>query len=142
MKKILCSFIIVSFLAVTTPATLQAKGENTVKFGMKSYEITQEQLNKVKAQEGVFFYKKLPEIVPSPLVAVELPEDLGGGYLIGTKEKLAKAFNAAGITVGLTGSALSEKAIIVGGVLLITLAGVIIAATSGGSSTTSTHSGL
>jgi len=122
MKKTLSCFIIASFLAVTTPVTLQAREQVTIKYGMKSYTITQQQLNKIKVQEGIHFFKELPKIVPSPLIAVAIPEELGGGYLIGNRENMAKAFNAAGITVGLTGTAISGKTMMAGGVVLITLA--------------------
>lgn len=140
MKKFLCLINIVAFLTAITPMTLKAEyGEFPVSLGNTNYNLTMQQLRKVKSQRGISFLRELPRILPSPLIAVTIPEELGGGYLMGTEENVAKAFNAAGITVGLTASAISRSTNIVGGIVLVTLVG-LLAASLGDSSTTHTHS--
>jgi len=102
---------------------------------MHSYEVTEKQLESLKAQKGITFYHAMPDALSEGQIAVAVPEELGGGYLVGTAEDIAAAFNSAGITVGLTASSVSGTAVLVGGILIVTLVGIIVAALNA----TSTH---
>jgi len=137
MKRMVCIISIAAFLAGTTPGALcSAERTATIRLrNMRSYEITESQLQSLKAQRGITFYQELPDALPEGQMAVAVPEELGGGYLVGTSENIAAAFNAAGITVGLTAASVAGTTVLVGGLLVATFAGVIIAALS----TTTTH---
>ncbi len=137
MKKIVCIISIASFLIGTTPGTLSsAERSASIKLrNMHSYEVTEKQLESLKAQKGITFYHAMPDALSEGQIAVAVPEELGGGYLVGTAEDIAAAFNSAGITVGLTASSVSGTAVLVGGILIVTLVGIIVAALNA----TSTH---
>lgn len=139
-KVIVGSIMIAALLMATIPVDLRAASEKaTVQVGAKSYAITAEQLKKIQSQPGVESSKTLPEALPSSQIAVTIPEELGGGYLIGEKDAIAAAFNSAGITVGLTGAAILTQTQIIAGISVVTLAGVLAAATSGGGTSTRIH---
>ena len=137
-KIVVCSIMIVALLGMTTPIQVGAAEQATIKVGIKSYTVTDQQINTIKSQPGIEFSKELPKKLPASHIAVAVPEQLGGGYLIGSKEVIAAAFNTAGVTVGLTAAAIITEAQIVAGVAVVTLAGVLVAATSD-STTTHTH---
>ena len=63
-------------------------------------DVTQEQVEAIKRQPGVFFGAESAHMLSPGDVAVALPDDLGGGYLYGRPEHLAKGFDAAGATQG------------------------------------------
>ena len=63
-------------------------------------DLTQEQVEAIKRQPGVFFGAEGAHMLSPGDVVVALPDDLGGGYLYGRPEHLAKAFDAAGATQG------------------------------------------
>ena len=63
-------------------------------------DLTQEQVEAIKRQPGVFFGAEGAHMLSPCDVVVALPDDLGGGYLYGRPEHLAKAFDAAGATQG------------------------------------------
>lgn len=63
-------------------------------------DVTQEQVEAIKRQPGVFFGAESAHMLSPGDVVVALPDDLGGGYLYGRPEHLAKAFDAAGATQG------------------------------------------
>jgi hypothetical protein len=62
--------------------------------------LTQEQVEAIKGQPGVFFGAEGAHMLSPGDVVVALSDDLGGGYLYGRPEHLAKAFDAAGATQG------------------------------------------
>lgn len=68
----------------------------------KFVDITQTELEALKAQPGIQITPTIPEIIEPDAIVVALPAELGGGYIIGTPEAIAAAFNAVGITVGAT----------------------------------------
>ena len=74
---------------------------------LRSYTITEKHLESLKTQPGIAFYAELPEKLPGKQIAVVIPDKIGGGYLVGTAGDIADAFNASGVTVGLTASAVS-----------------------------------
>jgi hypothetical protein len=137
MRKIICSISIAALLMGTTSMPLHSAGkQGTMRLrNLRSYTVTEQQLDSLKAQKGITFYTELPETLPEGQIAVAVPEELGGGFLVGTPADIAAAFNASGITLGLTAAAVAGTTTIVGGILVVTLAGVLIAALS----TTSTH---
>ena len=96
-------------------------------------------MESLKNQPGIEFSKVLPGELPKGQMAVAIPEELGGGYVIGTAEAIASAFNAAGITVGLTAAAVSGAATLVAGVVGATIAGIIAAALSEGEGAATHH---
>jgi hypothetical protein len=63
-------------------------------------DLTQEQVEAIKIQPGVFFGAEDASMLSPGDVVVALTDDLGGGYLYGRPEHLAKAFDAAGATQG------------------------------------------
>jgi hypothetical protein len=63
-------------------------------------DLTQEQVEAIKIQPGVFFGAEDAHMLSPGDVVVALTDDLGGGYLYGRPEHLAKAFDAAGATQG------------------------------------------
>jgi len=63
-------------------------------------DLTQEQVEAIKIQPGVFFGAEGAHMLSPGDVVVALTDDLGGGYLYGRPEHLAKAFDAAGATQG------------------------------------------
>jgi hypothetical protein len=63
-------------------------------------DLTQEQVEAIKRQPGVFFGAASTPMLSPGDVVVALTDDLGGGYLYGRPEHLAKAFDAAGATQG------------------------------------------
>ena len=67
-------------------------------------DLTQEQVEAIKTQPGVFFGAEAAHMLSPGDVVVALTDDLGGGYLYGRPEHLAKAFDAAGATQGSAGA--------------------------------------
>jgi hypothetical protein len=63
-------------------------------------DLTQEEVQAIKRQPGVFFGAEGAHMLSPGDVVVALPDDLGGGYLYGRPEHLAKAFDAVGATQG------------------------------------------
>jgi hypothetical protein len=63
-------------------------------------DLTQEQVEAIKGQPGVFFGAESTPMLSPGDVVVALTDDLGGGYLYGRPEHLAKGFDAAGATQG------------------------------------------
>jgi hypothetical protein len=63
-------------------------------------DVTQEQVETIKGQTGVFYGTEDAYMLSPGDVVVALTDDLGGGYLYGRPEHLAKAFYAAGATQG------------------------------------------
>ena len=63
-------------------------------------DLTQEQVEAIKIQPGVFFGAEGAHMLSPGDVVVTLTDDLGGGYLYGRPEHLARAFDAVGATQG------------------------------------------
>ena len=78
-------------LAVVAPVT-SPSGE--------AIKLSREQVEIVKKQTGVFYGAEAADMLGPGEVVVALPGELGGGYLYGKPEHLARAFAAAGATVG------------------------------------------
>ena len=133
MRKIrgmIVALTAMAFIGSPILTTLTQAATITLPSG-KAVEVTQSQLTTLKAQPGIEFVETLPAELPSGQVAVAIPTELGGGYAIGTPSAIASAFNAAGITVGLTAAAVTGATALTTGVILATMAGVIAAALSG-----------
>ena len=63
-------------------------------------DLTQEQVAAIEGHPGVFFgAESTPMLSPGDAI-VALTDDLGGGYLHGRPEHLARAFDAVGATQG------------------------------------------
>ena len=63
-------------------------------------DLTQEQVEAIKKEPGVFYGAEDAHMLSPGDVVVALTDDLGGGYLYGRPEHLAKAFDAVGATQG------------------------------------------
>lgn len=63
-------------------------------------ELSREQVEIIKKHPGVFFGAKAADMLGPGEVVLTLPHDLGGGYIYGKPESLARAFSAAGVTKG------------------------------------------
>ena len=63
-------------------------------------DLTQDQVEAIKKEPGVFYGAEDAHMLSPGDVVVALTDDLGGGYLYGRPEHLAKAFDAAGATQG------------------------------------------
>ena len=128
MKRLSLIGIVVSLLAfVVNPVVILAV---PVKLPSgKTVEVTQAQIEALKKQPGIQYSNTLPTSLPEGKIAVAIPKELGGGYLIGTPEAIASGFNAVGVTVGLTAAEVGGvTAAITGAVLGATLAAIIAAA--------------
>lgn len=105
----------------------------TIRVGrsLRRYKVTKAQIEALKQQPGIQFVQTMPAAVEKGVIAVSIPESLGGGFLLGSPAAVASAFNAAGITVGLTAAAVSGTAALAGGVAVATLGAIVAAAVSG-----------
>jgi len=133
MKKALCCIIIAALLMTTAPVTLRA-AEKDASVGlrnMKSYTLTEKQFEFLKVQPGMTYYSELPAKLPAKHIAVVVPKEFGGGFLVGTAEDIASAFNAAGITVGLRASSVSGLTSGIVGGAASTILGIIMAFATG-----------
>ena len=63
-------------------------------------DFNKEQAEVIKGQPGVFFGAEAADMLGPGEVAISLPAELGGGYIYGRPEHLAKAFTAARVTKG------------------------------------------
>ncbi len=59
-------------------------------------DLTKEQVETIKTQPGVFYGTQKAEMLSPGDVVVALPEELGGGYLYGRPEHLARGFGSVG----------------------------------------------
>lgn len=59
-------------------------------------DLSQEQVDDIKNQPGVFYGVKRADMLSPGDVVVPLPDELGGGYLYGRPEHLAKGFSSVG----------------------------------------------
>lgn len=135
MKKILCCVNILFFLLASVPVTLQSAEQSaSIRLrNLRSYTVTEKQLELLKDQQGISFYAELPEVLPKGQLAIAVPEQLGGGYLAGTAEDIASAFNSSGITVGLTASAVSGFTSSLASGTAAAIMGIVLAVATGSS---------
>lgn len=140
MRKMNSFFMVLAafcFLAssLVTPLPLRAADDfATIKLSSgKIYKVTKAQVESLKNQPGVQFSETLPEKLAGGQIAVIIPAELGGGYIIGTAQALASAFNSAGITVGLTPAAITGISPQKKGVttVAVAMAGILAASLSG-----------
>jgi hypothetical protein len=59
-------------------------------------DLTQKQVEAIKTQPGVFYGAESAEMLSPGDVVVALPDELGGGYLYGRPEHLARGFSSVG----------------------------------------------
>jgi len=104
--------MIVGLLISTVPVNLHSAGKlaPTKVRSIKPYSITEGQLKLLNEQPNIVFYQELPENLSKEQIGVLVPQQLGGGYFVGTPKEIAEAFNSAGVSVGLTESAVSGYA--------------------------------
>ena len=93
---------IVILLAVFISA-LAIAAETSLSSG-KKLDLTARQVELLKEQEGIYFFQYSPKrIISGKLqhwIFLELPEELGGGFLIGKHENVEAALNHVGIGGG------------------------------------------
>jgi hypothetical protein len=63
-------------------------------------DLAKEQAEVIKEQPGVFFGAEAADMLGPGEVVISLPAELGGGYIYGRPEHLARAFAAASVTRG------------------------------------------
>jgi hypothetical protein len=59
-------------------------------------DLSQEQVEAIKNQPGVFYGAERADMLSPGDIVVSLPDELGGGYLYGRPEHLAKGFSSVG----------------------------------------------
>jgi len=59
-------------------------------------DLSQAQVDDIKNQPGVFYGAERADMLSPGDVVVSLPDELGGGYLYGRPEHLAKGFSSVG----------------------------------------------
>jgi hypothetical protein len=59
-------------------------------------DLSQEQVEKIKRQPGVFYGAERADMLSPGDVVVSLPDELGGGYIYDRPEHLAKGFASVG----------------------------------------------
>lgn len=59
-------------------------------------DLSQEQVDNIRNQPGVFYGAERADMLSPGDVIVSLPDELGGGYLYGRPEHLAKGFSTVG----------------------------------------------
>jgi hypothetical protein len=59
-------------------------------------DLSQEQVENIKSQPGVFYGAERADMLSPGDVVVSLPDELGGGYIYGRPEHLAKGFASVG----------------------------------------------
>ena len=142
----LCLAMLALVVFIMNPVLVGIAAAKTV--GLPSghtIELTQAQVDTMKAQPGVFYSTSNPDTLSGQTV-VALPGELGGGYVYGTPEALAQAMTNAGATVGATSATVvgaTTAAVIAG----VTVTGVAVgvaataasAASSSGATTTPAH---
>ena len=147
MRKGMAVVVGICAVALMALPLYAATGTITLPSG-KTLQVTDQQLAKIKEQQGVTFSQTKPELQAGQ-VMMPVSAELGGGYLVaGSTAAVATALNAVGVTVGLTAAAVGAG-ITAGAAVGITLgvaagaAAIGAAASSGssgeGSSKTPTH---
>jgi len=100
----------------------------------KQVQVTAGQLAAIKTQPGITFASQVPASLPENMVAVPIPQQLGGGALVGTPGALAAALNSSEVTVGAVAATVAgTAALAVGGVAAAaaTAAGTVVGAGAG-----------
>ena len=64
--------------------------------GRQNVNLDRDQLELLKKQPGVYYLKLPPEKLLANYILVELPDELGGGFLIATAAQLAAGLEAVG----------------------------------------------
>ena len=144
MRSVKLCLAIVALAALVMNPFLAAAKEVALPSG-QSIELTQAQVDTMKAQPGVFYSTSNPETLSGQTV-VALPGELGGGCIYGTPEALARAMTNAGATVGATSATVvgTTTATVIAGVTVTgiavgTAAVFATAASSSGATTTPAH---
>lgn len=96
-RKLLVLFVAMGILfagdpAIAVPVTLSSG---------KVVDLTARQVELLKQSPGIYYFDHRPENIVSQRVRhwvlVDLPETLGGGFLIGTPQNLAQGFSMTGV---------------------------------------------
>lgn len=98
---------------------------------VKTYSATQAQVDQLKKSTDLGYVEELPGDYNGFFIKID--SKLGGGYLIGDADKIATLLNQAGITVGITPSALAGGGEGAFGVVIgLAILAIILAASSNG----------
>jgi hypothetical protein len=101
-------------------------------------QVSQAQIDALSKAPGITKTTTAPTLAGNQ-VAVAVPEELGGGYLVGTPEALASGMNAAGITIGATAAMFPMIGVLSLAAVLGVVVGVVVAVTGDSSSATTSH---
>ena len=133
MKKVTCFVAVFFFLAAAMPQALFS-AEEIASLNIKNYRtysVTEKEFESLKKQPGITFYSESPNLPAGKYLVISVPSQLGGGYLAGTPDDTASAFNSAGITVGLKPSSLTGNKSAIAGKAASAILGVIMAVATG-----------
>ena len=86
-------FIVIGFLLIICIPSISTAASVTLDSG-KVVEIDANQLEKLMKMPGIFAIKYPPSSASSDLTFIKLPDELGGGFLVGTAENLMAGFEA------------------------------------------------
>ena len=87
--------VLVGFMAVLVSARNVSAAPVKLPSGI-ILDLTQEQVDAIKNQPGVFYGAESAEMFSPGDVVLSLPFELGGGYLYGRPEHLASGFSSVG----------------------------------------------
>lgn len=93
--------------------------------------MTPSQLSALAGQPGITISPTTPTLGPTE-VAIPLPAELGGGYIVGTPSAIASALEATGIASGLSASDIIGAAAAAGVIPVGALAGTVATLGTGG----------
>ena len=86
-------FKVIGFLLIIFLPSISMAASVTLDSG-KKIEIDSNQLEKLIKMPGIFAIKHPPSSASSDLTFIKLPDELGGGFLVGTAENLIAGFEA------------------------------------------------
>ncbi len=99
-KKLYPAIVILLAVCISAPAVAATANLSSG----KKLDLTIRQVDLLKEREGIYFFQYSPKrIISGKLqhwVFIELPEELGGGFLIGKHENVKAALNHVGIGDG------------------------------------------
>ncbi|MCX7769937.1 MAG: hypothetical protein N2202_02525 [Proteobacteria bacterium] len=97
MITFLTSFIVPKFSYAQAQYPVMTLGDGTV------VKLSQDQLQLLINHPGIMYTQlSVPPKLVGEQMAIPLPQELGGGYIIGSPEAIASALNNSGIAIGAT----------------------------------------
>lgn len=119
---LLFSLLMQGSLYAQTQYPVMTLGDGTV------VKLSQSQLNLLINQPGIMYTQlSVPPNLVGNQMAIPLPQELGGGYIIGTPEAIANALNNSGLVIGATSSSVLKATASAGSITMSgSLAGSVV----------------